>query len=179
MDPYCIIIDSRLMAARLPRCLATLHHAVARHPDKVDIRVVSDDDNGNLHTLTRRIGAHFETIRLGSIGARSNEMVRRTPGATLIFPTPRMRLVSDWLDKADHLLTHHQWDAVLLTPRRRPLSQGFKRLWQREPEAGTLCVRRDWFERIGGFDPSLDESAHSDLLARLRACQARVLEFPL
>lgn len=179
MDAYCIIIDSRLMAARLPRCLATLNHAVARYPDKVDIRVVSDDDNDSLATLTRRIGAHFEPVPLRSIGARGNEAVRRTPVNTLIFPTPRMHLIADWLDKADHLLTHHQWDAVLLTPRRRPLQQGLKRLWQREPEAGTLCVRRDWFERIGGFDPSLDESAHGDLLARLRACQARVLEFPL
>ncbi|APX94661.1 hypothetical protein BWR19_18000 [Halomonas sp. 1513] len=179
MDAYCIIIDSRLMASRLPRCLATLNHAVARYPDRIDIRVVCDADNGSLKTLTRRIGARCETIRLGSFGARSNEMVRRAPGSTLIFPTPCARLVADWLDKADHLLTHHQWDAVLLTPRRRPLSQGLRRLWQREPETGTLCVRRDWFERIGGFDPSLDEDAHSDLLARLRACQARVLEFPL
>ncbi|MBD3898380.1 hypothetical protein IEI94_21215 [Halomonas sp. ML-15] len=179
MDAYCIIIDSRLMAARLPRCLATLQHAVVRYPDKIDIRVVSDDDNSSLETLTRRIGAHFEAIRLGSIGARSNEVVRRTPVDTLIFPTPRMRLGADWLDEADHLLTQHQWDAVLLTSRRRPFSQGLKRLLQREPEPGTLCVRRDWFERIGGFDPSLDENAHGDLLARLRACQARVLEFPL
>lgn len=179
MDAYCIVIDSRLMATRLTRCLATLHHAVARHPDKVDIRVIASEHDPTLESLGRRIGAHIEHIPLPSFGARSNEAARRTPVDILIFPMPRARLAPYWLDDADRLLSSHQWDAAILQTRVRHLPHCFKRLWQREAVTGALCVRRDWFERIGGFDPALDADAHADLIARLRACQVRMLEFTL
>jgi len=41
------------------------------------------------------------------------------------------------------------------------------RLMPRRPD-------RSWFERIGGCDPALDADALSDLIERLRACQARI-----
>ena len=45
---------------------------------------------------------------------------------------------------------------------------------QRAASEDTYWVERAWFELIGGFDPQLDGDAPTDLLARLRACGARI-----
>lgn len=179
MDVYCIIIDTRLMARHLPRCLAALQPAIERFPDRLEVRLVSKDANPALESLARRTGAQFAVIHMPSTGARNNEMARRTPATVLLFPISYMRLGPAWLDDIESLLDQRQWDAVLLTPHKQSPALSLKRLWQRNQERGTFCVRRDWFERIGGFDPTLDEGAHSDLVVRLRACQARVLELSI
>lgn len=180
MNAFCIIVDSRLMASRLPRCLATLKSAVQRFPGRVEIRVVCEADNLRLARLSRRFGARFEAIPQPSVGARGNEVVHRTPSEALVFPEPRSRLDDNWLTSADNLLSQQHWDAVLFQPRDSAVwPRGLGRLWRGGPPPGTLCVHRDWFERIGGFDPALDETAYHDLVTRLRACQARVLDLSL
>ncbi|GGY02909.1 hypothetical protein GCM10007160_33420 [Litchfieldella qijiaojingensis] len=179
MNAYCIIVDSRLMASRLPRCLATLKSAIQRFPGRVEIRVVSEEDSPRLARLSQRFGARFEAIPQASVGARGNEAVQRSPGEALVFPAPRGKLADDWLNSADALLSRQHWDAVLFQPSDTTLPRGLVRLWRTTPSPGTLCVQRGWFERIGGFDPALDETACQDLVTRLRACQARVLELPL
>ncbi|WP_043531499.1 hypothetical protein [Litchfieldella xinjiangensis] len=178
MNAYCIVVDTRLMASRLPRCLATLDTAIRRFPGRVEVHVVADAASPRLYSLSKRYGARFETIPCPSVGARSNEAVHRNPGETLVFPAPRARLADGWLASADLLLRGQHWDAVLFLPRVPPLSCSLIHLWRQRPPAGTLCVHREWFERIGGFDPLLDEAAGDDLVHRLRACQARVLEVP-
>ncbi|MFC3284089.1 hypothetical protein [Litchfieldella rifensis] len=168
------------MASRLPRCLATLKSAVQCFPGRVEIRVVCDEESVRLARLCRRFGARFEAIAQPSVGARGNEVVHRTPSEALVFPAPRSKLDDHWLTSADNLLSQQHWDAILFQPRDSALwPRGFERLWRSTPPPGTLCVHRDWFERIGGFDPALDETAYRDLVTRLRACQARVLELPL
>ncbi|EPC00289.1 hypothetical protein L861_07270 [Litchfieldella anticariensis FP35 = DSM 16096] len=179
MNAYCIIVDSRLMASRLPRCLATLKSAIQRFPGRVEIRVVSEDANPRLARLSRRFDARFEAIPQPSVGARGNEAAHRSPAEALVFPAPRGKLIDTWLTRADALLSGQQWDAVLFLSHDTTLPRGLVRLWRTTISPGTLCVHRDWFERIGGFDPALDETAYQDLVTRLRACQARVLEVPI
>ena len=74
MRAYSIIVDSRLMGARLPRCLATLHEAVRRYPAKVDIQVIGTAENARLATLSRRFGGRFIVCDYPTFGARSNAM---------------------------------------------------------------------------------------------------------
>lgn len=178
MNAYCIIVDSRLMASRLPRCLATLKTAIQRFPGSVELRVVGEAENARLTKLSQRFGARFDAIAQPSVGSRGNEAVYRCTGETLVFPASRGRLAEEWLASADALLHGPHWDAVLFQAINTP-APTLTRLWRHAPAPGTLCVNRDWFERIGGFDPALDETASQDLVDRLRACQARVLEVPL
>lgn len=179
MSGYCIIIDSKLMASRLPRCLATLSSAAEQHAGRVEIRVVTDADNARLATLSRRFGARLEVIRQATIGARCNAVARATQSTILVFPSPCGRLNPDCLTRADQLLKRHAWDVVIFQPQDVSLLRSLSELWRRPRDTGTLCVDRHWFERIGGFDASLGEAAFPDLVSRLRACHARVLELPL
>ncbi|QJQ94162.1 MULTISPECIES: hypothetical protein [Halomonadaceae] len=183
MDAYFVIIDSHWMASRLPRSLAMLQNATSSYPGIIEVQVVAISENTYLSSLSRRYGARFSTIALPSIGARSNEIARRSRGRHLVFATPRARLSNDWIIKADQWLSKTSWDAVILRPKRKiatqGLTRGLRRLWPMPPRPGVLCVAYEWFERIGGFDPALDDTAHQDLVTRLRACQARVLELEL
>ncbi|GHC38215.1 hypothetical protein [Aidingimonas halophila] len=179
MNGYCIIVDTGLMASRLPRCLATLRNAIQHFPGRTDVRVVSHSHNARLATLSRRFGARFEAFEQGSIGARGNAAVSQSPGEALVFLAPRSKLGTNWLSDADRLLSEHAWDAVVFKAPRHDRTRGLRRLWRTPLMPGTLCVRRQWFERIGGFDPTLDDTAYQDLIDRLRACQARVIEVTL
>lgn len=179
MSAYCILVDSRLMGAHLPRCLATLSESIRRHPTRVDIQVIGTEEDPRLTTLSRRFGAHFTVCDLDTIGARGNALVRASPASILVFLSPQGRLRSDWLGRLDDLLQHQQWDVVIFQPHAPLLMTTLRRLWHVATPPGTLCVARQWFERIGGFDPGLDDTAHEDLVERLRACHARIMQVPL
>ncbi|WP_458526585.1 hypothetical protein [Onishia taeanensis] len=179
MNAYSIIVDSRLMGAQLPRCLATLSEALKRHPAKVDIQVIDTADNARLTALSRRFGGRFTVCDQDTIGARGNVLARSTSATTLIFLSPHGRLRSDWLGQVSDLLEHQQWDAVIFQPTTPMLITTLRRLWHMADPPGTLCVARQWFERIGGFDPALDDTALEDLVDRLRACHARIMKVPL
>ncbi|WP_168015086.1 hypothetical protein [Halomonas salinarum] len=179
MNAYSIIIDTRLMGAQLPRCLATLSEAVKRHPSRVDIQVIGIDETARLTTLSRRFGGRFTVCDHATVGARSNAVARLTSADILIFISPLGRQHSSWLGKVDDLFERQQWDAVVFQPHTTVLMTTLRRLWNITTPPGTLCVARQWFERIGGFDSGLDANAHEDLVERLRACHARIMEVPL
>lgn len=179
MNAYSIIVDSQLLGAQLPRCLATLSEAVRRQPARADIQVIGTTDDARLTVLSRRFGGRFTVCEQDTIGARGNAIARSTSAATLIFLSPQWRLRSDWLGQVNDLLEHQQWDAVIFQPHAPALMTTLRRLWHVATPPGTLCVARQWFERIGGFDPALDDTAHEDLVERLRACHARIIEVPL
>ncbi|WP_431024634.1 hypothetical protein [Halomonas sp. H5] len=170
MHRTCIIIDACLMATWLPRQLPGLRHLHRQHVGQLDIHVVSESNQPRLRALSRRFGLALEVVPEPTAGARGNRVVQSTQGDLLLFPSPQYGLPPQWLARLATL--PDDWDALLFTPPAdawRPL----QRFW-RTPVTGTLCVRRDWFERLGGFDPTLDSEAPQDLLARLRACHARI-----
>jgi|TARA_B100000700_G_C15012495_1_gene841666 hypothetical protein len=179
MNAYSVIVDSRLMGAQLPRCMATLNEAVRRHPARVDIQVIGTAENARLATLSRRFGGRFTVCDHATFGARGNAIARLTSADILVFLSPHGRLRSNWLGEVDNLLEHQQWDAMIFQPHAPALMTTLRRLWHVATPAGTLCIARQWFERIGGFDTGLDDTAHEDLVERLRACHARIMEISL
>lgn len=169
----CIIIDACLMATWLPRQLPGLRHLHRRHGGQLDIHVVSESHQPRLNALSRRFGLALDVVPEPTAGARGNRIVQGTQSDLLLFPSPQYGLPTQWLPR---LVASDDWDALLFTPPSGTWHH-LRRLW-RTPMTGTLCVRRDWFDRLGGFDPSLDSTAPQDLLARLRACHARVRVLP-
>ncbi|WP_355660725.1 hypothetical protein [Halomonas salifodinae] len=169
MHRTCIIIDACLMATWLPRQLPGLRHLHRQHGGQLDIHVISESTQPRLRALSRRFGLALEVVPEATAGARGNRVVQSTQSDLLLFPSPQYGLPAQWFAR---LAASDDWDALLFAPPSggwRPL----QRFW-RTPVTGTLCVRRDWFERLGGFDPALDSEAPQDLLARLRACHARI-----
>ncbi|ALM54178.1 hypothetical protein BJB45_19130 [Halomonas huangheensis] len=47
--------------------------------------------------------------------------------------------------------------------------------WHSHHSARALGVERTWFDRLGGFDPKLEDDAMEDLAMRLKACRANIV----
>lgn len=169
-----ILLDARASGAGLPRRLAALRPLRQRRDLRLE--VVMADDTGDSRLL--RLAGRHDVRRIATegtpLGDRLNTAVAHSQGQALLFPTSGRLISPAWLVDTLADIEHHHRDAVVLTttrPNRLTL------LWQRLRHlalADTLCVSRAWFERIGGCDPSLDDEALPDLIARLHACQARV-----
>ncbi len=140
-----------------------------------ELLLVDDTGDARLPALTRRHETTLIHCSGESLGSRLNVAVAVSRGDVLLFPGLGPRRAVDWLS---HRLSaageERAWDAaVLRIPRQGRLRHWWYRL-QRTSPLDTFWIARDWFERIGGFDPKLDTEALPELLARLRACQARV-----
>ncbi|MFY0991227.1 hypothetical protein [Halomonas sp. C05BenzN] len=169
-----IFLDARSTGAGLPRRLAVLREQLQRRDIRSELLLVDDTGDTRLPGLARRFDARLFPCSGEPLGSRLNAAVANSQGKLLVFPAPSHPLPGDWLACVAKPPEHRGWDALVLPSRpRHPLL----RLWQRlsrSPPADGLCVAREWFDRIGGFDPALGAAALPELLERLHACQARV-----
>lgn len=170
-----VILDARTAGAQLPRSLVTLEQAAGQWLGGYELLLVDDTGDRRLPDLARRHQAILLSCSAPNLGYRLNAAVDASHGDVLLFPGLGARRAVDWLG---HRVAEgemgRQWDAAVL-----PLNhQGRMMRWwsglHRTSPRDTFWVAREWFERIGGFDPQLGSDALPDLLERLRACQARV-----
>ncbi|MDI5984602.1 hypothetical protein QLQ85_07355 [Halomonas sp. M4R5S39] len=169
-----IFLDARSAGTGLPRHLAALQKLLKGRDGRIELLLVDDTGDPRLPGLASRFGARLLPYKGEPLGDRLNAAVAHSQGTVLVFLAPALPLPADWLDVVAEGREHHRWDVLVLPARPRGPAT---RLWQwlgRTPPADTLCVAREWFDRIGGFDPSLDAKALPELLERLHACQARV-----
>lgn len=169
-----IFLDARSTGTVLPRRLVALRRLLQDRNGHVELLLVDDTGDPRLPGLAHRVGARQLPCASEPLGGRLNAAVARSQGLVLVFPGATLPKPTEWLPEAIAAIEHHSWDAIVLPARPRSLAT---RLWHwlcRTSPADTLCVAREWFDRIGGFDPSLGLSALPELLERLRACQARV-----
>lgn len=169
-----IFLDARSAGTGLPRRLAALQRLQQGRDSRIELLLVDDTADPRLPRLANRFGVRLLPCEDEPLGGRLNAAVARSQGTVLIFPAPALPIPTDWLAVVVDEFEHRTWDVMVLPSRPHGTAT---RLWQwlrRAPPADTLCVVREWFDRIGGFDPSLDTKALPELLERLRACQARV-----
>ncbi|MGM0782825.1 MAG: glycosyltransferase family A protein [Pseudomonadota bacterium] len=169
-----LILDVRMMGHRLPRQLHALQRLARNRAEPFELLVADDSGDARLPRLTERYGARLLPCEGTPLGDRLNAAVAHSQGDILIFPAADARLTLDWLAQVSERIERQQDDAAVFTA--RPLGR-LARLHRRlrgQLPAETLCIARTWFERIGGFDPALDQEALPNLLERLRACQARI-----
>ncbi|PMR69119.1 glycosyltransferase [Halomonas heilongjiangensis] len=169
-----IFLDARATGTVLPRRLAALHKLLKGRDGRIELLLVDDTGDPRLPGLASRFGARLLPREDGPLGDRLNAAVARSQGAVLVFLASALPLPADWLDAVAEGLEHHRWDVLVLPARPRGPAPRLWRWLSRSSPADTLCVAREWFDRIGGFDPSLDAKALPELLERLHACQARV-----
>ncbi|MFO7647742.1 hypothetical protein [Halomonas campaniensis] len=170
----CILIDARTSGARLPRQLAALAGGDDDTRPRFNLVVADDTGDPRLPAIARRYGALRVPCPAGPLGARLNAAVLHCSGVVVLIPVakrtpPRHILIG--LASGIIAQTH---DAVLLPAGSSGRLAGLLARLRRSPSCDALCLSREWFERIGGFDPELEASALPELVERLRACGARV-----
>ncbi len=175
-----VIIPVRNDARRLAVCLDSLSRQ--DYPlDRCEVIVV---DNGS-SDASAEIAAESKAIVLVHpqlrVGALRNRGVAAARGSVLAFVDADHELPRDWLNRGIDVLlcdeTYHAAGAPCVAP---PQGTWAQRFWQlhrlkaaerREVDwlgAGNLFVRREAFERVGGFQEDLVAAEDVDLCLRLK-----------
>lgn len=175
MKHFCVFIDSRRGYARLGRCLQAVTQAATRIDSHIGVILIVDKTRKRLVSIAEQYGTRLMELPPGPRGQRYNTSVSATQADILIFIDPLTELPCGWLAQAEHALFAQHRDAVALVSEGWPTPAWLERFYRPTGRTLALCVKRKWFERVGGFDPELDISAERNLLARLMACHARVL----
>jgi hypothetical protein len=166
-------------AVRLARCLKSIQDS--DYPaDAIEIIVVDNGSEDGSDVVARDAGArvislpHFRVAALRNAGARAAE------GDILAFVDADHEIVSDWTSKAVDALTTPGVGAAG-APYHAPAGGTWvQRMYdafrdhapgRRSVEwlaSGNLAVRRSVFDRVNGFDTSLETCEDVDLCQRIR-----------
>lgn len=174
MSASSILFDARSFGALLPRHLGALQRVTHWGSGKHELLVVDDTGDRRLPGLASRFGVTLVHTHRCPLGERLNIGVAASRGELLLFPGQVLGGFHRWLDGQFGNLRAKEWDAVVLQARQQSLLLRILSRLHRASPTDTFCVTRDWFERIGGFDPLLEHDALPELIERLQACQARV-----
>jgi GT2 family glycosyltransferase len=179
------IIPVRNDAVRLRRCLTTIR---ANTPASADIEIVVADNGSTDETpdVARSFGARVLTLPSMSVAALRNRAATEARGQVLAFVDADHEIDPQWVASAieslsppdvaavgalcfapaDGTWVQRMYDAL------RGRTQG-----QSDVEwlgSGNMAVRRELFDKVGGFDVSLETCEDVDLCQRLRQAGLRV-----
>lgn len=169
------LLDARMVGAQLPRHLGALWRASRRWPGEHEILVVDDTGDPQLQVMVERYGIRLLRCNRRRLGERLNLAARESQGEVLLFPGRVSRRAMGKLGVMLGEACRDGWDTVVLPGHGLGvLARWWWRL-HRPSESDAICVKRDWFERIGGCDEQCDRQALVELVERLRACRARVV----
>ncbi|WP_227370732.1 hypothetical protein [Halomonas sp. M20] len=150
-------------------------HAVNTINSPVDIIVLVDKVRTRHAILADRHNAQLVERCADTRGQRYNACANRTQASTLVFIDPLVELPAGWLAWAERAMFERAWDAVALTMISTTKLPWLTRFLSSGSDTLALSVKRQWFERVGGFDVEREQGIESDLLLRLAACNARVM----
>lgn len=177
MNSYCVIIDSRRGYSRLENCLIRLAQAARNISGSVASVLITDKARSRFTKLAEQHAARLLTLPPGTRGRHYNTAANIIPAEVLIFIDPAAELREDWLLHVDQVLSSQRKDAIAMLREGPAIPAWLGRLCHMDSRIQALCIQRTWFERVGGFDEERNTGAERDLMARLTACRARVLEF--
>ncbi|MCH7889823.1 MAG: glycosyltransferase [Proteobacteria bacterium] len=187
-----VVIPTYRRAARLHRLLTALEPQVTGKPDR-RVVVVNDGSHDDAYA---KVAERFQTMidyvalpqNRGRAAAR-NAGVRKATGRYLVFTDDDCVPPPHWLDWLVADLQEYPYAAVVAGPT-RPLPSDSPGTISRHTvfgvyprpiysngllscvPTGNVAVRRDWFERIGGFDEHFAGSEDTHLTWRLRKAGA-------
>lgn len=150
-------------------------------------------DNGSTDEGPQIAGAAGARVLPGaqlSIAALRNLGARHAQGDWLAFVDADVEVPPNWLTLWQELWQTDRVDVLALDCDTPPQAPWFARVWQRRTLSGVrgqqrrdwlptanLCLSREWFERVGGFDERLRTGEDKDFGLRLSSAGARLLSF--
>jgi glycosyl transferase family 2 len=180
------VIPVRNDAVRLETCLRSIR-AARSADDQVDVLVVDNGSTDRSADVARSLGARVLAIEDVRVSDLRNRGVSQTTGDVLAFVDADNEIVPGWIDAVAANLQNigigatgaqykapagGTWVQRAYDLLRGRTSSGQDVDWL---NSGNLAVRRDVFERVGGFDTSLETCEDVDLCHRIRAAGFRIL----
>lgn len=179
------IIPVRNDAARLARCLSSIHSAAGDIPAEVIVA-----DNGSTdgsREAAERAGALvllYPNVRVSEI---RNAAAEKAHGEYLAFIDADHELAEGWASAAIGVLDAQASVGAVGAPYRSPangtwVQRTYDRLRRHRPgrrqvdwlPSGNFVVRRSWFVRLGGFDTTLETCEDVDFCQRLSVAGAEI-----
>jgi hypothetical protein len=178
------IIPVRNDAARLRRCLETMHPE-ATH----EVIVVDNGSTDDSADVARSAGARVLSLPGQRVSSLRNAAAETARGELLAFVDADHELGPGWAAAAERLFRDEPATVAAGAPYHAPpdgtwVQRMYDRLRTRHAgrrlaewlPSGNLVVRRMAFDAIGGFDTSLETCEDVDLCQRLAAAGGRVVE---
>jgi len=176
MGRVCFIVDALVTGARLPRHLYSIRQS-SRADHRVPIIVTHTRTDNRLTEIEQRFQVHCVITPSRPLGARLNQAAYISQAEWLLIALKKKTIEPEqWDEIMPQLDDTAALDALIIV---NSPPRFFTRLLQRLVGSAItvppyIAIRRAWLERIGGFDPELDEPAVKDILQRLYACPTRL-----
>ena len=184
LDKVIVVIPVRNDARRLRVCL----HSVLRQVPAYRVHVIDNGSKDGSGEVAGELGATVIRCPGLRVGALRNRGCERSSSEFIAFVDSDHEVTSDWLEQGLEILTQDKSIVAAgshyLAP---PDGTWVQTIWAihrlRGPEscdvdwlgAGNLFVRRDAFEKVGGFREDLIAAEDVDLCHRLRQLGGRIV----
>ncbi|MGQ7262464.1 hypothetical protein [Vreelandella sp. V005] len=179
MGSVCFIVDAMVTGEMLPRHLKSIRESgVADH--LLPILVTSTQTHARLNSIEQRYHTHCLVTPSLPLGTRLNKAAFASQAEWLIIALQKQPLPASLWGSLYPQLDTYSLDALIVGFAQPSFSE---RILRRLLASALLlppyiAVRRVWLERLGGFDPDLDNGrAIEDFLQRLHACPTRLKTF--
>ncbi|MBT2774114.1 glycosyltransferase family 2 protein [Halomonas sp. ISL-60] len=179
MGSVCFIVDAMVTGEMLPRHLKSIRESgVADH--LLPILVTATHAQERLSAIEQRYHTHSLITPVRPLGARLNKAASASQAEWLIIALQKKPLPSDLWGALYPQLNTYSLDALIIGFTQPSLPERILRrlLVSALIFPPYIAVRRAWLERLGGFDPELDDSrAIDDFLQRLHAFPTRLKSY--
>ncbi|EHJ93995.1 hypothetical protein [Vreelandella boliviensis] len=179
MGSVCFIVDAMVTGEMLPRHLKSIRESgVADH--LLPILVTATQAQKRLSAIEQRYHTHSLITPARPLGVRLNKAAFTSQAEWLIIALQKKPLPANLWSSLYPQLNTYTLDALIIGLTRPSLPE---RILRRLLASALIlppyiAVRRVWLERLGGFDPELDDgSAIDDFLQRLHACPTRLKNY--
>jgi GT2 family glycosyltransferase len=174
------IIPVRNDAQRLQHCLRSIAAGRASSAP-IEVVVADNGSTDDSAAVARAAGATVVPLAAARLGELRNRAVQTARGTVLAFVDADHEIGPDWVSSAISVLADSGVAAVGAPCRPPSPATWVQRLYdglRRHPGAqedvawlgsGNMAVRRSAFERVGGFDTTLETCEDVDLCRKLRA----------
>ena len=191
MNCISVIIPMFNEARHIARTLDAVGRAALQAGCEWEIIIPDNGSSDAGPQIARQLGARVLDCPGISIGALRNRGAAVARGNWLAFLDADMEVPAQWLQEWQRVRREDRADVLGLVHRPPEQAPWYARAWlhrvaaERERPAlldwlptANLCMERDRFERIGGFDEHLRTGEDKDLSLRLSRAGARLLSLP-
>ena len=176
MGSVCFIVDTLVTGANLPRHLQSIRGSgIANH--LLPILVTGTHLQPRLSDIEQRYHTYCLITPALPLGTRLNKAAFTSQAEWLIIALQKQPIPAHQWELLYQQLNTHTLDALLIGPAKSSFSERILRrmLTNALLLPSYIAVRQAWLERLGGFDPDLDnDRAIEDFLQRLYACPTRL-----
>ncbi|MDR1888039.1 MAG: glycosyltransferase [Zoogloeaceae bacterium] len=182
-----VIVPMYNEARHIVRTLESVRRAGEFAGVACELLVMDNGSGDDGPALAAGCGARVDVLPGLSLGALRNRGAQMASGEWLAFLDADIEVPRDWFALWREIDAQGETDVLALACKTPPSAPWFARVWQQRKHSPAprlqprdwlttqnLCMRRDWFARVGGFNESLITGEDKDFTLRLHQAGVRL-----